>query len=45
MCHFEVGFVAGLLETHLNKRVKAYESKCNANGEGICQVVVELGND
>jgi len=27
-----------------NLRVRAYETKCNANGEGICEVVVELNH-
>ncbi len=42
MCHFETGIVAGLFEAFLGKRVKATETKCNAMGEGTCQVTVEL---
>ncbi|WP_461829813.1 V4R domain-containing protein [Aquifex sp.] len=42
ICHFEVGLAAGLAESFLNKRVKAYETKCNANGEGTCEVRVEF---
>lgn len=42
ICHFETGIVAGLLETFLNRRVKVQETKCNAMGEGICQVTVEV---
>jgi len=42
ICHFEAGFVAGIVEAFLGKKVKVYETKCNANGEGICQVKVEL---
>ena len=42
ICHFEVGLAAGLAESFLNKRVKAYETKCNANGEGTCEVKVEF---
>jgi predicted hydrocarbon binding protein len=42
ICHFETGIVAGLVETFLGKRVKAYETKCNAMGEGICEVTVEV---
>ncbi len=42
ICHFEAGFVAGIVESYLNKRVRAYEGKCNANGDNICEVVVEL---
>ena len=42
ICHFETGIVAGLFEAFLGKRVKATETKCNAMGEGTCQVTVEL---
>jgi len=44
ICHFETGFVAGVVEAYMGKRVRAYETKCNANGEGICEVVVELNH-
>ncbi len=44
ICQFEVGIVAGLVESYLHKRVKAYETKCNANGDNICEVNVELNN-
>ncbi|WP_457639292.1 V4R domain-containing protein [Persephonella sp.] len=40
ICHFEVGFVAGLVEHFLGKKVIARETKCNANGEGVCEVTV-----
>ncbi len=43
ICQFEVGFVAGVTEVLIKKKPKAYETKCNANGEGTCQVTVELG--
>jgi uncharacterized protein len=43
ICQFEVGFVAGVAEVLIKKKPKAYETKCNANGEGTCQVTVELG--
>jgi predicted hydrocarbon binding protein len=43
ICQFEVGFVAGVAEVLIKKKPKAFESKCNANGEGTCQVTVELG--
>ncbi|MEZ0322846.1 MAG: V4R domain-containing protein [Hydrogenothermaceae bacterium] len=42
ICHFEVGFTAGLVEAFLHKKVKAFESKCGANGEGICEVTLEI---
>lgn len=42
ICHFETGFVAGIVEYFLGKKVRAHESKCNANGEGICEVTVDL---
>ncbi len=42
ICHFEVGLAAGLTESYLGKKVKAYETKCNANGEGTCEVKVEF---
>ncbi len=42
ICQFEVGFVAGVAEILIKKKPKAYETKCNANGEGTCQVTVEL---
>ncbi len=44
ICHFEVGFVAGAVEVLSGKRLRAYESKCNAMGEGVCEVVVELNH-
>jgi len=43
ICQFEVGFVAGVAEVLIKKKPKAFESKCNANNEGTCQVTVELG--
>jgi len=43
ICQFEVGFVAGVAEVLIKRKPKAYETKCNANGEGTCQVSVELG--
>lgn len=42
ICYFEVGLAAGLAESFLNKKVRAYETKCNANGEGTCEVTVEF---
>jgi predicted hydrocarbon binding protein len=42
ICHFEVGLVAGVVEAHLKKKVRAHETKCNANGEATCEVTVEL---
>jgi uncharacterized protein len=42
ICQFEVGFVAGIAEVLIKRKPKAYETKCNANGEGTCQVTVEL---
>lgn len=42
ICQFEVGFVAGIAEVLIKKKPKAYETKCNYNGEGTCQVTVEL---
>lgn len=44
VCHFEVGFAQGLVEAYLNKKIIAYESKCNANGEGICEVTLEIND-
>jgi uncharacterized protein len=42
ICQFEVGFVAGVAEVLVKHKTKALETKCNANGEGTCQVTVEL---
>lgn len=42
ICHFEVGLVAGVVEAFVKKKVRAYETKCNANGEETCEVTVEL---
>lgn len=42
ICQFEVGFVAGIAEVLVKRKTKAMETKCNANGEGTCQVTVEL---
>ena len=42
ICQFEVGFVAGVAEVLIKKKPRAVETKCNANGEGTCQVSVEL---
>ena len=42
ICFFEVGLVLGIVEHYLGKRLSAFESKCNANGEGICEVTVIL---
>jgi len=45
ICHFEVGLVAGLMESFIGKKVRARETKCNANGEGTCEVTVDLNED
>ncbi|SNZ10356.1 hypothetical protein SAMN06265182_1838 [Persephonella hydrogeniphila] len=42
ICFFEVGLVAGLVEKYLGKKVIAYETKCNANGEETCEVTVNF---
>lgn len=42
ICFFEVGIVSGLVEGFLGKKVIAQETKCNANGEGTCEVTVFL---
>ena len=42
ICHFETGFVAGVVESFVGTKLRAFESKCNANGEGICEVTVDL---
>ncbi|RUM59527.1 MAG: 4-vinyl reductase [Persephonella sp.] len=42
ICFFEVGIVAGIVEAFLNKKVLAQETKCNANGENVCEVTVYL---
>lgn len=42
ICHFETGFVAGIVETFVGEKVRATETKCNANGEGICEVTVDI---
>jgi predicted hydrocarbon binding protein len=42
ICHFEVGFVAGIFENFLGKKVRASETKCNAMGEGTCEVTVDI---
>lgn len=42
ICHFEVGLVAGIVETFLERKVPGEETKCGANGEGTCEVTVRL---
>jgi hypothetical protein len=42
ICQFEVGFVAGIAEVLIKRKARAVETKCNANGEGTCQVCVDL---
>ncbi|NPB06414.1 MAG: 4-vinyl reductase [Aquificae bacterium] len=44
ICHFEAGFVGGIVEAFTGRRVRVYETKCNAAGEGTCEVKVELNN-
>lgn len=41
ICHFEVGFVAGIVEVLVKAKPKAHESLCNMNNEACCQVTVE----
>ncbi len=41
ICQFEVGFVAGIAEVLVKKKLKAHESLCNMNNERCCQVTVE----
>jgi len=42
ICHFEVGLVAGIVQTFVGKSVHAFETKCNANGDHCCEVTVAL---
>ena len=42
ICHFEVGLVAGIVETFLKQRVSASETKCDVNGDDCCEVTVLL---
>ena len=42
ICYFEVGLVAGIVETYLKKKVSAFETKCNVNGDNCCEVTVQL---
>ncbi|WP_456400045.1 V4R domain-containing protein [Persephonella sp.] len=42
ICFFEVGLVQGIIEHYLDKKLTAFESKCNANGEEVCEVTVLL---
>jgi hypothetical protein len=42
ICFFEVGLVLGIVEYYLGKKLSAFESRCNANGEGVCEVTVVL---
>jgi len=42
ICHFEVGFVAGVFENFVGRKVRATETKCNAMGEGTCEVTVNI---
>ncbi len=42
ICHFEVGLVAGIVETFVKKDVGAFESKCNVNGDDCCEVTIQL---
>lgn len=41
VCHFEAGFIRGALEEFFGRRIKVSETKCNAMGEGICQIKAE----
>jgi hypothetical protein len=45
ICHFETGFVAGVVEAFVGKRVRAVETLCNYMGEPTCQVTVDLTVD
>jgi len=42
ICHFETGFVAGIVEAYVGKRVRARETLCGYNGDGICEVTIDL---
>jgi len=42
ICHFETGFVAGIFETFVERKVRAVETKCNAMGEETCEVTVDI---
>ena len=42
ICHFEVGLVAGIVETFVKKDVGAFESKCNVNGDDCCEVTIQM---
>lgn len=45
ICHFEVGFVAGVVEAFMAQRVRATETLCNYMGEPTCQITIDLAVD
>jgi diguanylate cyclase (GGDEF)-like protein len=40
VCHFESGFLAGALETVLQRRINLKETKCCCNGDDHCEFVL-----
>jgi uncharacterized protein len=42
ICHFEAGLVGGVVRAFVNKDVRAIETRCNAVGDSVCGIDVEI---
>lgn len=45
ICYFNTGYLAGLATVMLDEKYEAYESKCCANGDDFCEIVLEVGEN
>jgi predicted hydrocarbon binding protein len=42
ICHFEAGLVGGVVKAFVGKDVRAVETRCNAVGDALCGIDVEI---
>jgi hypothetical protein len=42
ICHFEAGLVGGIVKAFVGKDVRAIETRCNAVGDNLCGIDVEV---
>lgn len=42
ICHFEAGLVGGIVRAFVNTEVRAVETRCNAVGDNLCGIEVQI---
>ncbi len=42
ICYYTAGYLAGLFSVFLERNIRAYETKCCAKGDELCEFVLEI---